>query len=265
MSNFPVTPLAAAALELAARGLRVFPCRVRSKQPCIKENLKAASTDPDIVARWWREWPYANVAVATGEGSGIWVTDVDGDEGEQALRDLERQHGSLPSTVEVITGDNGRHLYWLWSKVDIRNTGPERVDIPGIHTRGNGGYVMVPPSVHPISGRNYAWSVDSADAFAEAPEWLIELVTKRTSNKPTFTTPEAWCAFLNEPVSGSRRGSAVARLSGLLLRRYIDVLIALDICRLFNALRCEPPLADEEIIDIVAAICGHEKTRRGLP
>jgi len=107
-----MTPLGKAALALAGRGMRVFPCVERSKEPAIHDNLRRATTDPNIISGWWRSYDL-NIAIATGPDSGVWVLDVDGDEGESTLRKLEAAHGALPPTVEVITGD-GRHLYFRW-------------------------------------------------------------------------------------------------------------------------------------------------------
>jgi hypothetical protein len=259
-----MTPLGKAALALAGKGMRVFPCVERGKEPAIHNSFKSATTDPNIISGWWRRFDL-NIAIATGPNSGIWVLDVDDDEGEATLRKLEAAFGPLPPTVEAITG-NGRHLYWRWpTGIEIRNT-QCRDDMPGLDVRGDGGYVMAPPSIHP-AGRAYAWSVDSTDQFADAPGWLIDLVTRkrRGANKPA-ATPETWRTFIGEAVEGSRRGNAIARLSGLLLRcgPTIDPLVSLDICRMFNTLRCQPPLPDDEIVDIVTAICNRELQRRGL-
>jgi hypothetical protein len=254
--------LRTAALKLAERGLRVFPCVERGKEPLIHDNLKRATTDPNVIKGWWSSRPY-NIGIATGDGSGIWVLDVDGDEGEETLRHLESELGILPPGVEVVTGA-GRHLYFRWpTGIEIRNT-QCRLDLPGLDVRGNGGYVLAPPSVHP-SGRTYCWSVDSADAFNDAPDWLIERVIGKDDavGVVQVTPPEVWRTFVGETVEGSHRGAAIARLSGLLLRRYIDPLVALDLIRLFNAARCVPPLGDDEVVAVVTSICAREQQRRG--
>ena len=122
--------------------------------------------------------------------------------------------------------------------------------------------MIAPPSVHP-SGRRYCWSVDSADSFADAPDWLIERITRKGSNgEAPAMSPEAWRTFVGTTADGSRRGAAIARLAGLLLRRYLDPLVALDLVRLFNAARCDPPLDDGEVVGIVTTICSREKQRR---
>jgi hypothetical protein len=155
-----VTSLLQTAISLAARNLRVFPCVERGKEPAIDDNLNRATTDPSIITAWWRNRNF-NIGIATGAGSGVWVLDVDGEEGEATLRRLEAEHGALPTTVEAITG-KGRHLYWRWpAGTKIRNA-QLREDVPGLDWRGDGGYVLAPPSFHP-SGRRYAWSVDSTN------------------------------------------------------------------------------------------------------
>jgi Bifunctional DNA primase/polymerase, N-terminal len=106
-----MTPLGEAALKLGAKGLRVFPCWPRRKEPAIKDNLRLAAVDEAIIRRFWGEQGTYNIGIATGRASGIWVLDIDADHGgEQTLRELEAKRGALPPTVEAITGA-GRHLY----------------------------------------------------------------------------------------------------------------------------------------------------------
>lgn len=153
-----MTPLGHAALKLAARGLRVFPVVARTKNPAVKDNLRLATIDEGVIRAWWRSLDF-NVAIATGPASAVWVLDIDGEQGERTLRQLEAEHGALPATVEAITGGGGRHLFWRWpAGAEIRNS-QLRADLPGIDIRGDGGFVVAPPSIHP-SGRAYAWSVE---------------------------------------------------------------------------------------------------------
>ena len=84
------------ALQLAKRGLRVFPCLPRSKLPATPDGCKSASQDPSTIKHWWGAEPAYNVAIATGV-SGIFAVDVDGLDGEAALRKLEEEFGTLPS------------------------------------------------------------------------------------------------------------------------------------------------------------------------
>src|SRR5262249_30984848 len=158
-----------AALELAEKGLAVFPCQPRGKAPACDAGLHAATTDPERIDRWWRAVPDLNVAIGTGTVSGFFALDVDGENGEASLRKLESARSTLPQTVEVITG-KGRHCYFRSGRCKISNS----VGLlgSGLDVRGDGGYVIAPPSMHP-SGRPYVWSVDTTHDFADAPDWLI--------------------------------------------------------------------------------------------
>ena len=138
------------ALALAARGMAVFPCRERAKQPATEHGLKDATTDPEIIKQWWQQEPQFNLAIATGAASGIFVVDIDGLDAEAELRRLETEHGELPATVEVVTPRPGRHLYFRMPGAPLRNSASKIA--PGIDVRAAGGFVVCPPSIHP-SGR----------------------------------------------------------------------------------------------------------------
>lgn len=199
-----MSELLQAALAYAALGFKVFPlhgvvdgrCTCRKspeehvkgrkpgKHPATEHGLKEATDDPDQIRKWWRRNPRFNVGIATGEASGFWVLDVDGEDGANALDALETVNGRLPQTVGQMTG-GGRHVCFRWDPdgPEIRNRG--RIGKVPVDARGNGGYIVAPPSVH-MSGRRYAWWDGCAPgeiAFADAPAWLVELA------KPRDTAP----------------------------------------------------------------------------
>jgi hypothetical protein len=96
-----------AALRFAADGRPVFPCA--GKRPYTEHGLLDATTDPDVIRGWWERWPDANVAVRTGQVSGLLIVDVDD---HDALHALARNHGELPRTASVTTPRGGQH-YWF--------------------------------------------------------------------------------------------------------------------------------------------------------
>src|SRR4029077_18768365 len=148
-----MTTLHAAALQLAQKGLAVFPCQPRGKEPACDAGLHAATCDIERINRWWQAVPDLNVGIATGTASGIFVLDIDGEGGEASLRRLEQENCPLPPTIEAITG-KGRHCYFRM-RGSIRNSAGQIG--AGLDIRGDGGYVIAPPSIHP-SGRAYSWS-----------------------------------------------------------------------------------------------------------
>jgi hypothetical protein len=132
----------AAALTYAARGWRVFPCwwplpdggcacgdlrcEKIGKHPlgkAVPHGRDDATTDPDTIGAWWRRWPRANVAIATGRESGLAVLDQDPEHGgDESLMQLEQDHGAIPDTAVSITGGGGTHSLfahpggWRWSR-----------------------------------------------------------------------------------------------------------------------------------------------------
>lgn len=160
-----------AALDYAKEGLPVLPVRDRGKAPLNRKGVHGATTSASKIKVWWKRWPNANIGLATG--AGLFVLDIDGGEGEVALQGLEAKHGPLPETLEVRTG-RGRHLYFKGDQ-RLRNTGGKlglKLD-----SRGVGGFVVAPPSVHE-SGDVYAFT-NQGTPMSIVPEWLVELVLKR--------------------------------------------------------------------------------------
>ena len=143
-------------------------CRNAGKHPRTETGFRAATTDHVQITAWWRRWPAANVGIATGT---IVVVDVDPRNGGEASLDaLIAEHGPLPKTLTVRSGD-GRHYYFK------RPDGAKRVVgrplAQGVDVKADGGYVVGPGSLH-ASGRRYEWIVhpDAGSGAASLPEWI---------------------------------------------------------------------------------------------
>jgi bifunctional DNA primase/polymerase-like protein/primase-like protein len=245
-----MSTLHTAALQLAERGLAVFPCQPRGKAPACDAGLHAATTDPERINRWWRAFPDLNIGIATGAASRVFVLDIDGDDGEASLRKLESERGALPSTVEVITG-KGRHCYFRTGKRKVGNSASQLG--AGLDIRGDGGYVIAPPSVHP-SGRSYAWSVDAAQDFAAAPDWLVAKIEAPKTGK-TGKPLEHWHSVLTEPICNGERNSTLASICGKLLHAGLtDGFLLYDLIMCVNIARCEQPLSANEVETIVISV-----------
>jgi hypothetical protein len=189
-----------AALQYAARGWPVFPCTASGKTPLTAHGLKDASTHREHVWAWWKCWPQANVAIVTGPASGLLVVDLDGPKGRRSWERLTAEHGRV-STLVSLTGGVGVHALFAYpDDLELGNTAGRLG--AGIDTRGQGGYIIAPPSLH-AAGRPYRWlgSCGVAPAVAAAqealwrrpaslPPWLLELLSPP---KPPVT-PLAWPA-----------------------------------------------------------------------
>lgn len=160
MSAQDVSNMVEWGLQYAARGWRVFTLS-RSKKPYKgSHGFLDATTDPAAIERMWTQHPGANIGLATG--AGLVVLDVDGSEGLAELKALTALHGPLPVTLCARTG-NGFHIYLSGDGVKSSARG-------NLHVRGQGGYVMAPPSLHP-NGRRYEW-IDPSITVARLPDWL---------------------------------------------------------------------------------------------
>jgi hypothetical protein len=247
-----------AALKLADRGLWVFPCRPQDKRPATARGLKDATIDRGQIERWWRAQPNCNIGVVTGVISGIMVVDVDDLDAEAELRKLEQEHCPLPATVESVTA-RGRHLFFKWPDRAIRNSASKLA--AGVDIRGDGGYVVVPPSLHP-SGRRYSWSVDSANCFATAPDWLLDRITTPAGGADAANVASAWRDMVRDGIEQGCRNDSIARLVGHLLRRRVDPEMTQELVIAFNDARCRPPLRRAEVIAVIDSIAALELKRR---
>ncbi len=158
-----------AAIAYARRRRPIFPVG-RNKKPTISKEEGGrgyldATTDETTISRWWARWPHAGIGTPTGPS--WFVLDVDD---HQALARLEVEHGPLPPTVEVATPRPGRHLYLLGEVTNSDGALPG-----GIHVRGNGGYVLLPPSPHELGVYEWRTAPDEVPV-APAPAWLLELL-----------------------------------------------------------------------------------------
>lgn len=135
------------AMALASGGVPVFPCVPLQKNPLTEHGFHDASTDTSVVAEWWHQWPDANVAMPTGFPSGVDVVDIDvhaSGSGFDALQQA-RSAGLLGTPVWVVsTPSGGLHACFLRTGSDEQRSW----QVPGRHVdfRGDGGYVVLPPS-----------------------------------------------------------------------------------------------------------------------
>jgi hypothetical protein len=150
--------------------------------PRVAGGLNAATTDSGQVEAWWSRWPNANVGVRTGAASGLVVLDIDPEhDGEASLHRLTDTHRPLPDGRVVRTGSGGRHLYFRHPGGLVRNDAGRRLGA-GIDIRGDGGYVIAPPSRH-RSGGVYTVAARGGE-LPDLPEWLLEVMRPVEPNRP---------------------------------------------------------------------------------
>lgn len=228
------------ALNLAYRGFAVFPlhtinarwdldpeyrctcklsrtvdgCKAPGKHPMwakgtLEHGFRDATKNFEQIEKWWEMWPSANIGLATGEISGVVVVDVDGEEGRKSLKALQGRHGILPPTLTARTG-NGGHLFFRSGGHGFQN---HTAILPGIDIRGDGGYVVAPPSVH-VSGKRYSWMGEGR--LVDTPDYLRELLL----NGGAKPKPQPY----NGPISNKPKPHKDPHYTGNDKQRFIDII-----------------------------------------
>jgi hypothetical protein len=265
-----------AALAYAARGWPVVPvhaltavgrctcgaaaCPSPAKHPRPSHGFLDATTDAGTIGSWSRRWPNSNVGIVTGPRSGLLVIDVDPRHGGgEALAALEREHGQLPETVEAVTGSGGRHIVFAYPAQHVIRNSAGRLG-RGLDVRGDGGYIVAPPSVH-VLGRPYRWLAARGPehvALADAPVWLLaRLAAWKSGGGPALPAGDG-------AIPEGTRNSTLASLAGAMRRHGASAGAILAALRQENR-RCRPPLSDVEVRTIAASIGRYPPAARFQP
>jgi hypothetical protein len=246
------------ATRYASLGWRVFPCyeintmgkcscnkpdcHSPGKHPRTKNGLIDSTTDQKQITEWWNRWPTANIAVATGAGSGLVVIDIDGEQGEESIKAYD-----YPPTIEALTGGGGRHLVYAHPGDCAIKSGAGI--LPKVDSRADGGYIIAPPSNH-ISGNEYEWRSAPWDDYpTAAPDWWLDLLIERKEKKKE--------PFENAPVMEGGRNNHLAKYAGKLRRTGFDYEEMLGAVMVHNNKFCNPPLDDDEVTQICRSIAGY--------
>lgn len=150
----------------------------KGKHPRAPNGCSDATTDANIIRGWWTKWPNASIGGATGRKSGLSVVDLDGPEGIASGRRL-----GLSSPISTLTG-NGEQLFYADPEGLLSNSVKKLAT--GVDIRGNGGYIVLPPSLHP-GGKRYAWK--TAPLSRTALPRLPALFVAPPSSSPGMTKP----------------------------------------------------------------------------
>lgn len=260
------SPLAEAAHDYVERGLAIIPLGVGKKEPVTKSGLNDWTDNPGQIDVWWGQGEHAgkrgnpsyNIGMACGQVSGgIIAIDLDchSDEanGLHFLRDWEVEHGKLPETWTQITGSGGKQLFYRAGQ-DIRNSANGEI---GVDVRGNGGYVVLPPSLHPC-GDCYEWSISPDDMdVADADDKVYDFIRAVSKTKKRVDGWNAEKTGIPSEIKENRNETLFSLGRSFLSRGTGHDEVA-TLIRSLNATICRPPLPADEVEKLIGSINSKE-------
>lgn len=232
----------------------VFPVSQKTKKPLTPHGCKDAKKDPGAIRSWWKRYPDASIGIATGSASNLLVIDEDVDEdkglnGVHEMQIWETDNGELPETVRAITGRGGAHLYYRYEGKDLGNRAGV---IEGVDIRGEGGYIIAPPSIHP-NGTQYEWECDPEETeISDINDTIKKLlaITKKSSREK-FKLPKI--------IESGQRNSTLYRFACSLQSQGLTDEAITAAVMAENDTRCKEPLSKDEIGQLIESALTHAK------
>jgi len=215
-----------------------------------------ATCDQKMIEQMWWKFPDANIGLRMSND--LWGLDVDPRHGGDAtLRELERLHGPLPRTTTSLTGGGGEHQLRTGLSKPFP---PGKIVLgEGLDVQNEGHYIVVPPSIHPDTGRRYMWESDFGPDDCPpqpTPEWLEELIFEAASKRKPSTRdrdPAKPIAPDGEPIPEGTRENTLTHMLGAMRATgatVAEMRAALDVMNK----RCQPPLPPEDLDRIASSI-----------
>jgi uncharacterized protein (DUF927 family) len=236
-------------------GWCVFPVHV-SKIPAIKDWPNEATTDEQKIRAWWKENPNYNIAILTGERSGIVAMDIDPrNGGTEMLYEKIFEYGALPHTITFKTGGGGVHYIFKHPGWRVKSKGV----FEGIDSKGDGGYIVVPPSLHP-SGKRYEQQVMTEAAIM--PDWWAKQVRDKEPVKgvrKVINKPFPKDKYLNDEIIPEGNRDETLHSIACSMRAYaLEESQIYALLSVVNETRCIPPMEDKYIVKISKSAAKHE-------
>ena len=214
------------------------------------------------VKQWFTKNPTANIGIVTGKVSNLVVVDLDSDEAVKTFRDKGWFDGA-----GVAKSAHGYHIYFSYPDFEVRNSVDKSISVD---IRGEGGYILAPPSVHG-SGIEYKW--ESRNILTQDPEKLPKEIfqyikklfassdnskSQKNSNQP-INGNSLTGIIVNGCDDGERHDSGI-RIAGYFFGKGLNEEVVLANMLDWNR-KNRPPLTDKEIVQMVNNIAGHEKEK----
>lgn len=256
------TTMLDAALSYARIGLAVFPLVEKSKRPAVANGFYKATTDEEQIRKWWQKNPYYNIGIACGAVSNMSVIDVDISEekdkhGDITVKEWEKEHGPFPKTAMGATGNGGFHiLYRFDSHPHCSSDRPK--DKKGIDVRGDGGYIVAPPSIHPDTGTEYAWKISPLEhEIAQADDNVLSFIAfvQKENDQPS----DSRALSVPGSIDDGCRNNTLFKLACSLQAKGLSDSAIMAAVQAENAEKCNPPKSVSEVEKTVKSALSKEK------
>ncbi len=265
-----------AALSYARRGWLVLPlhtphagkcscgnsaCGSPGKHPRTTHGLKDARLDEATIRRWWNLWPDANIGVVTGTKSGPVVLDLDVRDGTDGPTTAEALFGFKPESHYQRTGGGGLHCFFRRPDLlHVKSRTGKGAIAPGVELKADGGYVVVPPSVH-WSDKCYEWlshpEIDG-ERLPELPSWALDGAAQDAKHSRRENR-------IAGPIRELERNVTLTSLAGSMRCRGMTVQAIEAALLAENTARCDPPLTEKEVRRIAASIGKYPAANQARP
>lgn len=234
----------------------VFPIKPREKSPPLCKWQMEASRNLEKVLEWWKQYPDANIGLRCGVTSSVVVIDVDPNHtGDESLLELFSKYQNFPDTPLCLSGGGGRHFFFK-HPIDVRIPSRNGQLAVGIDVKADGGYVVLPPSVHP-SGKRYEWEISSPPSKVDLPPlpiWLFDLIREEPKKGRDFSKKGSLPLDEDEPFVSGTRNEMLTSLAGSMRRRGMSQQAIFQGLKAENIKRCVPPLPDDEVALIAESV-----------
>jgi putative DNA primase/helicase len=253
------------AIAIAKQGIRVFPCKEsgpQAKAPYTRHGVKDATTDLKQIYEWWTLLPYASIACPTGKIANFCVIDIDqgeGKDGEESFAKLGLDQKT--KTWQVRTPSGGRHLYFRYPcNFEVYNDAG-RILGPWIDIRGEGGYIIVPPSCRENGAYSYIegyepWNTE----LAPLPDVIQKRIMGHQQGASEYAKKHLVRCELLSPIAEGERNQQLARRCGYLIKK-LGVSMCYQVHLYLHEINqncCQPPLDAREVDTIVRSIAKRE-------
>ena len=225
---------AAAVTYVERHKFSVIPVRVGDKRPALPAWTEYQTRLPTLgeLESWFGNGSNLNVGIVCGALSGLVVVDEDEEGATDALK--------LPLTAWART-PRGRHFYFQHPRTSV----PPAVGVrPHVDVRGDGSYVVAPPSTRPEG--EYQWIGEGLDlpaGLAPVPAWLLP------RPKEHATAPSTGRVIVN-----GTRNAALTSMAGTMRRKGLSAEAIAAALAVENAARCQPRLPDADVRRIAASV-----------